>query len=326
MLFLRNAAILKRGFFVALLLGVLFFLWVNGWFERENSWEIATGFNKIPIPLRPVIDSRLLPINPEQSDGSPDAASPELFWLGHSGFVLQWRDQTLLIDPNLNSMCTASKRKFEAPVTPDQLPYSNAVLISHGHFDHLDTTTLNAIKWAGNSFGDVLIPKGSMDYLESQFISRSNIVAMEEGQEWIQGDLKITAVQARHNGGRFHPLKSRIPALGYIISDGFLSIYYAGDTGFGGHFSKIANKFRPDIAILPIGAYAPRIPLRYFHLNPEEAVQASLILNVTLTVPCHFGTFRLSLDHPASALPQFARKAKEQGLHWQLVPLFKFAG
>lgn len=288
---------------IALLVWLVYLL---GWFTPPRRWEMATGWNRIAVEQHPI--------------GSLDEDFT-LDWLGHSGFVLRWAGQTILLDPNTSTRCTVSRRAMELPEDIARVGAVDAVLISHAHYDHLNVDTLKRVP----SIGFTAIPSGAEGYLaESAAHTHPRPVVAHE--KITLGPLEIFPVPAAHNGNRFHPLKSKIPAVGYIIRSPTRTLYYAGDTSFALDFASIRDRYQPDLAILPIGAYSPRLPLKFHHLNPEEAVQAAQILGVKTTVPCHFGTFTLSFDRPAAALPRFAAAAHAAGLHWVMPALAKSGG
>lgn len=287
-----------------ILLGLIFSLWLLyllGWFTPPRRWEVATGWDRIP----------------EQSDAARGAATTTeeftLDWLGHSGFVLRWAGQTILIDPNTSTRCTVSRRAMELPDDVAGVGRVDAVLISHAHYDHLNVDTLRRVP----AIGFTAMPAGAEKYL-AEAAAHTKPRPVQAHERLTVGTLEIFPVPAAHNGNRFHPLQSHIPAVGYIIRSPTRTLYYAGDTAIHNDFAAIRDRYHPDVAILPIGAYAPRIPLKFHHLNPEEAVQAAQILGVTTTIPCHFGTFTLSFDRPDSALPRFAAAAQKAGLHWAM--------
>ena len=288
------------------LLGLALALWLLyllGWFTAPRRWEVATGWNRIPAGQHPV--------------GGLDEEF-HLDWLGHSGFVLRWAGQTILLDPNTSTRCTVSRRVLEPSAPIGQVGPVDAVLISHAHYDHLNVDTLKQVP----HIGFTALPAGAEGYLaDTAAHTRPRPVTAHE--KITLGPLEIFPVPAAHNGNRFHPLKSRIPAVGYIIRSPTRTLYYAGDTSFALDFAALREQYHPDVAILPIGAYAPRLPLKFHHLNPEEAVQAAQILGVKTTIPCHFGTFTLSFDRPSAALPRFADAAQQAGLPWRMPALAK---
>ncbi len=284
-----------------------------GWFSPARDWRVATGWQEIPTTLRPS-SSRLWA-------GSP--AAPTVRWLGHSGFLIEWHGERVLIDPNTSPWCTVSRRVLSGTPAAFHLGHITAALISHAHYDHLDLPTLAAVP----TLDHLVVPTGSEHYVDRDLDDERygnfepSVHGLAVGESLHLGKLEIIAVPAAHNGNRFHPLASRQLALGYVLRAGDTTIYYAGDTGFGDHFADIARTYRPRAAILPIGAYAPRWPLAPLHLSPEEAVEAAQVLGVETVVPCHFGTYVLSLDRPSWALPRFARAADAAGLRWVMPSL-----
>jgi L-ascorbate metabolism protein UlaG (beta-lactamase superfamily) len=92
-------------------------------------------------------------------------------------------------------------------------------------------------------------------------------------------------------------------------------VFFAADTGYASHFSDIHRRLgAPDVALLPIGAYEPRWFMRDMHMNPDDAVRAHVDLRAGISVPIHYGTFRLTdegFDEPLAAL---ARALRDHGL------------
>ena len=275
----------------------------TGWLAPRDGWQAATGWREIPAARRP-------PAGTLWQAGNDEA--PSLEWLGHSGFRLRWAATTLLLDPNLSDRCTVSRRVMAPPLAASALGRVDGVLISHAHFDHLDLPTLTAVP----RIDAVVIPQGSEQYLPGGLRRDSRIVGLAEGESTFVGALEVHAVSAAHNGHRLHPLHSSRGALGYVIRHGASALYFAGDSGRDNDFAAIRESFHPLAAILPIGAYAPRWPMKYYHLSPEEAVAVARELGIETVVPCHFGTFTLSLDRPSEALPRFAQAADVAGIRW----------
>jgi L-ascorbate metabolism protein UlaG (beta-lactamase superfamily) len=93
---------------------------------------------------------------------------------------------------------------------------------------------------------------------------------------------------------------------GYVIECQERLVYFAGDTGFGGHFAQIRERFgSPHLALLPIGAYEPRWFMSPIHMAPDEAVRAHEILAAKTSIAIHHGTFQLAdegIDTPKKQL------------------------
>jgi L-ascorbate metabolism protein UlaG (beta-lactamase superfamily) len=274
----------------------------GGWFNGEQPWEDATGWSSIPADLRP-----------EPSMAWPTAAGemPSILWLGHSGFLIEWGGQRILLDPNTSDHVLLVRRVLERPITADALGAVDAVLISHAHFDHLDLATLGAIP----RIGTLVVPRGAEPYVAG-LTAATQVAGLGPGEHLAIGNLEIVAVRAVHGGNRYHPLASRQQAVGYVIRLGSTAIYFAGDTGFLNDFITIGATYHPLVAILPIGGYAPAWPIGRVHLSPEQAVSVAERLGASVVIPCHFGTFALALDRPATALPRFARAAHEHRIRW----------
>lgn len=277
----------------------------TGWLAAPRSWQRATGWDRIPGAPAPAADLAL------------GGERISLRWLGHAGFLLEWRGTRLLLDPNVRDRCTIARRVLEPGLSARDLGAVDAALISHAHYDHLDLPTLAAVP----RLDRVVMPAGSERYAAPLARRGTAVLGLDRDRPLRVGALEVIAVPAVHNGSRSHPLASRERAAGYVVRAGGEAIYFAGDTGWGPHFAAIARRYRPRLAILPIGAYSPAFPIGLYHLSPEQAVRAAEALGVERVVPCHFGTFALALDRPSAALPRFARAARGAGLAWTMPAL-----
>jgi L-ascorbate metabolism protein UlaG (beta-lactamase superfamily) len=195
-------------------------------------------------------------------------------WLGHSTFmVTSPKDVRVLFDPWLamNPSCPASARKVGVV---------DVMLISHGHSDHCE----DAVTVARDTGATVVAPVELVSWLERQGVKNTRPMNIG-GRQTIKG-LHITMVNAVHSssveeGGQSIYLGQ---ATGYVVrfEDG-PSIYFAGDTALFGDMRLIGERYRPDIAFLPIGD-------RYT-MGPEDAAMAADWLGVKTVVPMHYGTF-----------------------------------
>ena len=300
----RPAKLWKRAVFgclVAVFPVCLFLAYQLGHFTKGKSWKEAAGWNSIS------------PAG-EFYNEAANPSWPKIHWLGHAGFLIEIEGKRLLLDPVLNPNCTIAKRVISADVLPESLPAADAVLLSHAHYDHLDNYTLERV----SEIRHVIAPFGTHDFVSPQVKGRSEAVGLRIGEKFKLDGVEVIAVPAVHNGARNHPFSSTYFALGYIIRTKGMVLYFSGDTGWGEHFKEIRTKYSPDIAILPIGGFRPYFVLQNYHLSPEDAVRASMELGVKLTIPCHFGTYRVAFDYPETALPRFAEECLRRGVKWRM--------
>ena len=215
-----------------------------------------------------------------------------LVWLGHASFLLRAGGRTLLLDPCLRGP-RFLRRLAAVPLDPAQLEV-DFVLISHGHFDHLDLATLRGLRGPASA----LVPLR----LGALAQSANPALAVQEAgwyQRFDTGDgPQVTLLPAQHWHRR--GLNDFNAALwgSFLVQWPGRSLYFAGDTGYNGHFREIRAQVGPvDYALLPIGAYDPDYIMQQSHLNPEEALRAFQDLQGGTMIPMHYGTFDLS-DEP----------------------------
>jgi len=221
-------------------------------------------------------------------------------WLGHASFLIQIDGKKIITDPCLTSP-PLTTRYTELPfkiedINPDYL------LISHGHYDHLDSDT---IKYFHNS--TALVPLKMSSIIKN---INSTIKIQEAG--WFQKydineKFQIYFMPSYHWHKRTLIDANQVLWGSYIIKTQYKTIYFAGDTGYNSHFKEIGNLFDIDIALLPIGAYAPRWFMKDNHMNPKDAIQAFSDLKAKELIPMHFGTFDLT-DEPMGEPEELIKK------------------
>jgi L-ascorbate metabolism protein UlaG (beta-lactamase superfamily) len=206
----------------------------------------------------------------------------KITWLGHSAFrIITASGKVLLIDPFLNGnpLCPENEKKQ---------PRVDAILVTHGHGDHLGDT-LDLARQHKPAL--VCIYELSL-WLGSK--GAANVVGMGKGGTTKVADAEVTMTHAFHSssvsdGDRFQYAGE--PA-GFVVRlPGGLSVYHAGDTCVFGDMKLIAELYQPEVACLPIGDF--------YTMGPREAAMAIRLLNVKHVLPMHYGTFPPLTGRPA---------------------------
>lgn len=236
-------------------------------------------------------------------------------WIGHASFLLQVGGLNILTDPVFSEQLVwndllCSRRVAPLGLAFEDLPKIDLVLISHNHYDHLDPPFVE--KLVSEHDPQFIVPLG----LEKWFKRRRvrNVHPLDWWESTTCAGAKVTAVPAQHYSGRNGFDYNLSLWCGFVLQHEAQRIYFAGDTGYCGHFKEIGERFEEiDLALIPIGAYDPQDYMRAVHLNPEEAVQVHLDVRSRLSVAMHWGTFRMTLeplDQPPIRLKaEMARRA-----------------
>jgi L-ascorbate metabolism protein UlaG (beta-lactamase superfamily) len=188
------------------------------------------------------------------------------------------------------------------------------VLLSHAHMDHLNRPSLRRIvdhniKVSGRA-PIAVVPWGVEDLVNDLGFAR--IVTLEWWQTKSIGGLELTMTPCKHWGARLFKDTHRGFG-GYVIRGGGHSVYHSGDTAYFDGFRNIGNRLKPEIALLPIGAYRPD-SYRGVHTCPEEALQGFLDLGARRMIPMHYGTFRLSQEPMEEPVERLMAAAKLAGV------------
>src|SRR5450755_306779 len=235
-------------------------------------------------------------------------------FIGHSSFFLQIGGKNILVDPNFARWIFVLKRLRRPGLKLRELPAIDAVLVSHAHFDHLHRPSLRAIAWlTRRKTGKrpaIIVPRHVRDLVSD--VGYGRIIELDWWQSCQLGNVEVTHVPSRHWGARIVRDTHRGYG-GYVLRSGQHSIYHAGDTAYFDGFKEIGERLKPDLALLPIGAYHPA-SFRNVHTSPEDAIQAFQDLGARWMVPMHYGTFRLSYEPVDEPVQRLLAGAKQLGL------------
>ncbi|WPH02082.1 Hypothetical protein R9X50_00493700 [Acrodontium crateriforme] len=263
--------------------------------------------------------------------GSSNLDSLRATWLGHASFLVETpvlpgceRGLRILFDPVFSERTSpfsfaGPKRYTPTPCTLDELPDVDIVCISHNHYDHLDITTIKALRRRHGAALKFFAPLGN----KAWFITNAPCEASEAIEcDWWQsnlieapgrGTVKLTCCPAQHNSGRSisdhgttlwssWALECMTPSpTDQAETQRGKTFFFAGDTAYQSPhcpdpcpvFTQIGNTFGPfDLALLPIGLMTPASFMGSFHATPEQSLQIHQDIKSKLSIGMHYGTVR----------------------------------
>jgi len=265
-----------------------------------------------------------------------EGAALRLSYVGHASFLIQTAGLNMLLDPVWSKRASpfrllGPRRVNDPGIAFADLPPIDVVLVSHGHYDHLDLATLSRLAAAHRP--RVIAPLGNDTIMRN----RHPAIAAE-AHDWedrieIGTGVAVTLVPTRHWSARNLSDRNESLWASFVIETPGGRVYFVADSGYGDgrHFRRARERHGPlRLAILPIGAYEPRWFMREQHMNPAESVQAFLDCGAELALGHHYGTFQLTdeaIDAPLTALanalkvagiPRERFRTLQPGQVWQL--------
>jgi L-ascorbate metabolism protein UlaG (beta-lactamase superfamily) len=249
-------------------------------------------------------------------------------WLGHATTLLEVAGHWVLTDPVWSDRVSPSatvgpRRSHPVPMELADLPPLSAILISHDHYDHLDTATIDALVALQDA--PLIVPLGISAHLRRWGVPENRIVELDWGQSHRVGDLTVTCTEARHFSGRGFVRNTTLWS-SWVAAAGDRRVFFGGDTGYTPAFAGIGEDYGPfDLTVLPIGAYDRR--WRDVHLDPAEAVQVHLDVQgqhvqgrvsdgaaAGVLLPIHWATFDLAFHRWSAPADWVRQEAAARGV------------
>jgi len=236
-----------------------------------------------------------------------------LWWLGQSGFLLQWQGVHVLLDPYLSDSLTRKYGQTDKPhirmtelvIDPARLAFVDIATSTHSHTDHLDAETLGPIL-ARNLGLKLVIAEANRGFAADRLgIDPALPVGVDDGTTVEVSGIRFSGIASAHESvERDEQGRSRF--LGYVVQFGNWTIYHSGDTV---RYPGMAEKLRPfgiRVALLPINGRAPerRVPGNLFG---QEAAQLAKDMAAKLVIPCHFDMFAFNTASPDEFRRECAR-------------------
>jgi len=238
-------------------------------------------------------------------------------FLKHSSVVINDGGRFILVDPVYSEIFWFVKDFSPLNFDPRIIPEPDHVLITHGHYDHLDRASLAYLKKNTH----VVTPLGYDEIFND--LELANRTQLDWYESYRKDNREFTLLPCNHWTMR-NPMSGPNRSLwgSYLIktSSGY-TIYISGDTAYFDGFEQLGKEYDIDLAVFNVGAYEPRWFMAQSHMDPRETVQAFKELNARKLLVIHWGTFRLG-NEPVHFPPiQVKEELEKEGLIDRLVDL-----
>lgn len=272
-------------------------------------WKLAGAAARWP---------RSVPVTPARPAARVDGL--RITMIGHASLLIQAAGINVLTDPVFSERASpfarVGPRRVTAPgIAFDDLPPIDAVLLSHGHYDHLDVATLRRLHardapLMAMPLGNDAIVRAAVPDARTAAGDWWDRIALGEG-------IATTLTPAYHWSNRWPSDTRMMLWAGHWVETPAGSVWFVGDTGYGdGHiFAAVRDRLgSPSAALIPIGAYEPRWFMAAQHVNPAEAVRIFRDVGAQRALGIHWGTFQLTDEAREAPREELAAALAECGI------------
>lgn len=289
--------------------------YIDGKFTYPDEYDIEGLPSDVRVSDKYTSPKEKLPVETPSYDENPKIDEFNVTWLGHSNLLIQMHGMNILVDPMFGDRSSpvsfvGPKRFSDLPITIDELPHIDFVVISHDHYDHLHMDSIKQLDKITDRF---IVPLGIENHLERWDISKDKITTTAWWDELDINGLTVACTPSRHFSNRGIADQGATLYCSWVFKDEYHQIYESGDTGYGGHFKAIHDKYGDFDFVMTDGAQYSQ-NWHYVHMYPEEAALACETLGAKAAMPVHWGAFVLSShawDDPAE---RFTKAAEQKGI------------
>ena len=226
-----------------------------------------------------------------------------LWWLGQSGFLLQWKGRRVLIDPYLSDSLTKKyfttdkphTRMSERVIKPELLKNISVVTSSHNHTDHLDAETLIPVL-KHNPKIKFIIPEANRDFVAERVkCERDFPIGLNDKQTITIDGFVFHGIPAKHNEIE-RDGNGNCKYMGYVVEFGKNKIYHSGDTLLFDGLVELLKPFAVDVAILPINGNKQERKVAG-NLDCKEAAELGKAIGAGCVIPCHYDMFTFNTSN-----------------------------
>lgn len=243
-----------------------------------------------------------------------DTESYHLWWLGQSGFLVQWQGRHLLIDPYLSDSLTSKYATTDKPhvrmteliIDPHRLDFIDVVTSSHNHTDHLDGETLIPLLEVNPNM-TVIVPAANREFAAERLsVEPEQLTTIDDATSvTTNAGFQLHGVPAAHDFVERDD-QGRCKFLGYVIQFGKFTIYHSGDTVLYDGMVERLSRWSIDVAILPINGRAPERRVAG-NLWGREAAQLADEIGARMVIPCHYDMFTFNTATPDEFVAEATR-------------------
>lgn len=242
-----------------------------------------------------------------------DAQGFHLWWLGQSGFLVQWQGRHLLLDPYLSDSLTEKYAATDKPhvrltsraIAPERLDFIDVVSSSHNHTDHLDAQTLLPLLRVNERL-QIVVPQANRRFVAERLnLAPALLHGVDDETEVQVAGFTFTGIAAAHEEVE-RDQDGRCKFLGYLVRFGPWTIYHSGDTVLYDGMVERLHHWDIDVALLPINGSAPQRRVAG-NLNGIEAARLAKDIGAKLVIPCHYDLFEFNTAAPDEFIAEASR-------------------